>query len=43
MKADFLADGFRERLEDLLVSQKNGPDLSKLGLDAREPLIGSGR
>jgi hypothetical protein len=41
LEADFLTDGFRKSLENLLVSEKNGPDLGKLGLDASEPLVSS--
>jgi len=41
LKADFLADSLRKGLEDLLVSLKNGPDLSELGIDACESFIES--
>jgi hypothetical protein len=38
-EADFLADCFRESLQNLLMPQKNGPHLSKLSFDVGEPLV----
>lgn len=43
LEADSLADGFRMGLQHLPVSQKNGPDLGELGLDASKAFIGSRR
>ncbi len=50
LEADFLADSFRQGLEhflvsqeNLLVPQKNGPDLRELGFDASKALISSRR
>jgi hypothetical protein len=39
LEAGFLADGLRERLQNLLVPQKNGLHVSEFGLDASEPRV----